>query len=76
MDHALTTPEWEKQQCKRSTGWSPHRSYLGTGRMEVFDVELGAIRLMVVETVMPRERLQQHGVKTVAVCSDSQTAIR
>jgi ribonuclease HI len=44
--------------------------------MEVFDAELWAIGLTLEETVKRRERLQQHGVKTVAVFSDSQAAMR
>jgi ribonuclease HI len=44
--------------------------------MEVFDAELWAIGLALGETVERRERLQEHGVKTVAVFSDSQAAIR
>jgi ribonuclease HI len=44
--------------------------------MEVFDAELWAIGLALGETVKRRERLQEHGVKTVAVLSDSQAAIR
>jgi len=44
--------------------------------MEVFDAELWAIGLALGETVKRRERLQEHGVKTVAVFSDSQAAIR
>ena len=62
--------------CKHGTEWRTHRSYLGTGRMEVFDAELWAIGLALGETVKRRKRLQQHGVKTVAVFSDSQAAIR
>jgi ribonuclease HI len=53
-----------------------HRSYLGTGHMEVFDGELSAIGLALRETVKRRERLQQHGVNKVAVFSDSQAAIQ
>jgi len=52
------------------------RSYLGTGRMEVFDAELWAIGLALDVTIEKRETLQKHGVKTVAVFSDSQAAIR
>jgi ribonuclease HI len=44
--------------------------------MEVFDVELWAIGIALGETVKRRERLQEHGVKMVAVCSDSQAVIR
>jgi hypothetical protein len=44
--------------------------------MEVFDAELWAIRLALEATIEKRETLQRHGVKTVAVFSDSQAAIR
>jgi len=44
--------------------------------MEVFDAKLWAIGLALGETVHRGERLKQHGVKTVAVFSDSQAAIR
>jgi hypothetical protein len=44
--------------------------------MEVFDAELWAIGLALGETVKRRERLQKHGVKTVAVFRNSQAAIR
>jgi len=49
---------------------------LGTGRVEVFDAELWTIGLALNETIKKRETLQRHGVKTVAVFSDSQAAIR
>jgi ribonuclease HI len=44
--------------------------------MEVFDAELWAIGLALMKIVKRRERLEQHEVKTVAVFSDSQAAIR
>jgi hypothetical protein len=44
--------------------------------MEVFEAELWAIRLALQETIERRETLQRHVVKTVAVFSDSQAAIR
>jgi len=62
--------------CKHRDQWRSRRSYLGTGRMEVFDAELWAIGLALEETIENRETLQRHGVKTVAVFSDSQAAIR
>jgi len=62
--------------CKHGNEWRTRRSYLGTGRMEVFDAELWAIGLALGETVKRRERLQEHGAKTVAVFSDSQAATR
>ena len=52
------------------------RSCLGIGRIEGFDAELWAIGLALDETVKKRETLQRHGVKSVAVFSDSQAAIR
>ena len=61
---------------KHGNEWRTRHSYLGTGRMEVFEAELWAIGLALGETVNKRERLQQHGVKTVAVVSDSQGGIR
>jgi len=62
--------------CKPRDEWRSRRSYLGTGRMEVFDAELWAIRLALEETIKKREILQRHGVKMVAVFSNSQAAIR
>jgi ribonuclease HI len=44
--------------------------------MEVFDAELGAIGLALDVAIEKRQTLQKHGVKTVAVFSDSQGAIR
>jgi ribonuclease HI len=44
--------------------------------MEVFDAELWIIGLSLEETIEKREILQRHRVKTVAVFSDSQAAIR
>jgi len=61
---------------KHGNEWRTRHSYLGTGRMEVFHAEPWVIGLALGETVKRRERLQQHGVKTVAVFSDSQGAIR
>jgi len=55
---------------------SARGSYLGTRRMEVFDAELWAIGLALDVTIEKRKTLQRHGVKTVAVFSDSQAAIR
>jgi len=62
--------------CKHGNQWRSRNSYLGAGRMEVFDAELWAIGLALDVTIEKRETLQRHGVKTVAVFSDSQTAIR
>ena len=44
--------------------------------MEVFNAELWAIGLALGEKIEKRETLQRHGVKTVAIFSDSQTVIR
>jgi ribonuclease HI len=52
------------------------RSYLGTGRMEVFDAELWAIGIALQKSVTRAETLRAHGVMTVAIFSDSQAAIR
>jgi hypothetical protein len=62
--------------CTHRSEWRTCHSYLGTEHMEVFDSELWAIGLALGETVKRRETLQRHGVKTVAVFSDSQAAIR
>jgi len=62
--------------CKHGNQWRPRRSFLGTGRMEVFDAELGAIGLALGETIEKRETLPRHGVEPVVIFSDSQTAIR
>jgi hypothetical protein len=43
--------------------------------MEVFNAELSVIALVLGETIKQRETLQRHGVKMVAIFSDSQTAI-
>jgi len=61
---------------KHGNEWRTPRSYLCTRRMEVIDAELWANGLLLGETVKRRHRLQQHGVRSVAVCSDSQAAIR
>jgi len=63
-------------ECKQGIEWRTRHSYLGTGRMEVFDAGLWAIGLALWETVKRRDRHQQHGVIVVAVFSDSQAAIR
>jgi len=53
-----------------------NRSHLGTGRMEVYDAEMWAIRLTLREAVKKRDTLQTHGVTKVAVYSELQAAIR
>jgi len=62
--------------CKHGNEWRACRSVLGTGRMEVFDAELWAIGLALDLAIEKRETLQVRGVKTLAVFSDSQGAIR
>jgi len=62
--------------CKHGNEWRSRRSFLGTGRMKVFDDELCAIRLALDVAIEKRETLQVHGVMTVPVFSDSQAAIR
>jgi len=62
--------------CKHGNEWRPRPSFLGTRRMEVFDAELWAIGLALDVAIENRQTLQVHGVKTVAVFSDSQAAIR
>jgi len=62
--------------CKHGNVWRSRRSYLGTGRVEVFDAELWAIRLALDATIEKRETLQRHEVKMVAVFNDLQAAIR
>lgn len=44
-------------------------------RVEVSDAKMSAMGLALDGTFEKRETLQNQGVKTVAVCSDSQTAI-
>jgi hypothetical protein len=61
--------------CKHRNEWRSRRSFLGTGRMEVFDAELWAIGLALYAAIEKREKLPEYGVKTVAVSSDSQAAI-
>jgi hypothetical protein len=62
--------------CKHGNQWLSRRCFRGPGRMEVFDAELWANVLVLEVAIGKRETLQQHGVKTVAVFSDSPAAIR
>ena len=62
--------------CNHRDEWRSRRRYLGTGQMQALDTELWAIGLALEETIDKREILQRHRVKTVAVFSDSQAAIR
>jgi len=61
--------------CKGRNEWRSCRSFLGTGRMEVFDAELWASGLALDVAFEKRGTLQMHGVKTEAVFSDSRAAI-
>jgi len=61
--------------CKHGNEWRSRCSILGTGRMEVFDGEIWVIGLALDIAIEKRETFQMHGVKMVAVCSDSQAAI-
>jgi hypothetical protein len=62
--------------CLNGDGWTVFQSYLGTGRIEVFDAELWAIGVALRKSVAQAEALRTHGVTTVAVFSDSEAAIR
>jgi len=75
MDYAPTMDEWSRSGVQ-TDGWMAFRSYLGTGRMEVFDAELWAIGIALHQTVKKSETLQTHGVTMMAIFSDSQAAIR
>jgi len=62
--------------CKHGNQWRSRRSFLRTGCIEVFNAELWTIGLTLDVKIETRETLQRHGVKTVAIFSDLQTAIR
>jgi len=62
--------------CKHGNQWRSRHSFLGTGRMEVLDAILWAMGLALPVVIEKRETLPIHGVKTVAVFSDSQAAFR
>jgi hypothetical protein len=62
--------------CQNSNEWRTWHSCLGIGTMQLIDAELWVIRLEPWATVTTRERLPEHEVKTVAVFSESQAAIR
>jgi len=62
--------------CNHDNEWRTRHSYLGTGRMKVFDAELWAIVLMLGPIVKRSNTIQQHGVKKVAVFIDSHAPIR
>jgi len=46
--------------CKDGNEWRNHHRHLSTGRMVVFDTLLWAIGRALGETVIRRERLQEH----------------
>jgi len=62
--------------CKHGNEWRSHLSFQGTGRMEVFDAERWAIGLALDMAIENSETLQEHGVKMVALFSDSQATIQ
>ena len=62
--------------CKHGTELRSRTSFLGTGCMELFDAELWLIGLTLDVAIEKRDTLQMRGVKTVAVFTISQTAIR
>jgi len=57
--------------CKHTNESRSRRSFLGNGRMKVFDAKLRAIGLALDAAIEKRETLQMLGVKIVAVFSDS-----
>ena len=78
-------PDWSRSdegqvgaavECNHSNEWRTRCGYVCSGHMEVFNAVLWAIGLTLGKMVKRRERLQEHGVKMVAVLSDSQAAIR
>jgi hypothetical protein len=73
MDHALMKADWEQQRCASTVmNGGPAAVIWALDGWMVFGAELWAIELALGEPVKRRNRLQQHGVKTVAVFSDSQ----
>jgi len=62
--------------CEHGNQWRSSRSFLGTGRIKVFEAELWAIGLALDVAIKKRETLQKHGVKMVAVFSAAQASIR
>jgi hypothetical protein len=64
--------EWEPQQCVNTEmNGGLVAAFFGTGDMEVNDTEWCAIRLTPDVAIYNRATLQMHGVKMVAVISDS-----
>jgi len=62
--------------CFQVDGWPLFRSYLGTGQMEAFHLELWAMGVTLRKYVARAEALPAHRVTTVAVFSDSQESTR
>jgi len=56
--------------CSNGYSWTVFPSYLGTGRIEVFDAELWAIRIALQKSVARPEALKVHGVTRVAIVCD------
>ena len=77
MEHTQTTAGCEQQHCASTViNGGPTEGISAPDVRRVIDAELCAIGLTPGERVKRSERPQQHGVKTVAVFSDSQAAIR
>jgi len=62
--------------CKHGHCWKAFGSHLGSGQVEVNNIELWAIGLAVHEAVRERDMLQTHSVKRVAIFSDSRVTIQ
>jgi ribonuclease HI len=62
--------------CLNGDHWTVFRSFLDTGRMEVFDAELWAIAVALRMSVINAKALRAHGVTTVGIFSDLHAAIR
>jgi hypothetical protein len=60
--------------CKHTDKWRSRHSSLGTGQLDFFDTELGAIGLAVEDSIEKRVLLPRHGVEMVEVISHSQAA--
>ena len=56
--------------CKHGNEWKSRHRFVGTGLMEVFDAELGAIGLALHVAIEMSDIMQMHEVKTVAVFSE------
>jgi hypothetical protein len=62
--------------CFNGGSWTDFRSYLGTGRMRVLELELWAIRVALQKFIARAKALGAHGFSTVAVFIESHVAIR